>query len=72
MIKKSDSKWLPLTKASILGQPLSPYLTLINQRLIEYCRRNKKKGADLKVLNINLDTKSPTGQLMLTMLAVIA
>jgi DNA invertase Pin-like site-specific DNA recombinase len=32
----------------------------------------KKKGADLEVLNINLDTKSPTGQLMLTMLAAIA
>jgi DNA invertase Pin-like site-specific DNA recombinase len=32
----------------------------------------KKKGADFEVLNINLDTKSPTGQLMLTMLAAIA
>ena len=32
----------------------------------------KRKGADLEVLNINLDTKSPTGQLMLTMLAAIA
>jgi DNA invertase Pin-like site-specific DNA recombinase len=32
----------------------------------------KKKGADLEVLNINLDTRSPTGQLMLTMLAAIA
>ena len=32
----------------------------------------KKKGSDFEVLNINLDTKSPTGQLMLTMLAAIA
>ena len=32
----------------------------------------KKKGADFEVLNINLDTKSPTGQLMLTLLAAIA
>lgn len=32
----------------------------------------KKKGADFEVLNISLDTKSPTGQLMLTMLAAIA
>jgi len=32
----------------------------------------KKKGADFEVLNINLDTKTPTGQLMLTMLAAIA
>lgn len=32
----------------------------------------KKKGADFEVLNINLDTKSPTGQLMLTMLAANA
>jgi DNA invertase Pin-like site-specific DNA recombinase len=32
----------------------------------------KKKGADFEVLNINLDTKSPTGQMMLTMLAAIA
>lgn len=32
----------------------------------------KNKGADFEVLNIHLDTKSPTGQLMLTMLAAIA
>ena len=31
-----------------------------------------KKKADLKVLNIHLDTRSPTGKLMLTMLGAIA
>jgi len=32
----------------------------------------ENKGADLEVLNINLDTGTPTGKLMLTMLAAIA
>jgi DNA invertase Pin-like site-specific DNA recombinase len=40
--------------------------------LLSIAEEIKKKGADLEVLNINLDTKSPTGQLMLTMLAAIA
>src|SRR5664279_3884406 len=37
--------------------------------LLSIAEEIKKKGADFEVLNINLDTKSPTGQLMLTMLA---
>jgi len=40
--------------------------------LLNIAEEIKKKGADFEVLNINLDTKSPTGQLMLTMLAAIA
>jgi DNA invertase Pin-like site-specific DNA recombinase len=32
----------------------------------------ERKGATLKVLNINLDTSTPTGKLMLTMLGAIA
>lgn len=40
--------------------------------LLNIAEAIKKKGADLEVLNINLDTKSPTGQVMLTMLAAIA
>jgi DNA invertase Pin-like site-specific DNA recombinase len=40
--------------------------------LLSIAEEIKKKGAGLEVLNINLDTKSPTGQLMLTMLAAIA
>jgi DNA invertase Pin-like site-specific DNA recombinase len=40
--------------------------------LLSIAEEIKKKGADFEVLNINLDTKSPTGQLMLTMLAAIA
>ena len=40
--------------------------------LLNIAEEIKKKGADFEVLNINLDTKSPTGQLMLTLLAAIA
>jgi DNA invertase Pin-like site-specific DNA recombinase len=40
--------------------------------LLSIAEEIKKNGADFEVLNINLDTKSPTGQLMLTMLAAIA
>ncbi len=40
--------------------------------LLSITEEIKNKGADFEVLNINLDTKSPTGQLMLTMLAAIA
>ena len=40
--------------------------------LLSIAEEIKKKGADFEALNINLDTKSPTGQLMLTMLAAIA
>jgi DNA invertase Pin-like site-specific DNA recombinase len=40
--------------------------------LLSIAEEIKKKAADFEVLNINLDTKSPTGQLMLTMLAAIA
>ena len=40
--------------------------------LLSIAEEIKKKGADLEVLNINLDTRSPTEQLMLTMLAAIA
>lgn len=37
--------------------------------IVEYLQ---EKGVDFKVLNINLDTSTPTGKLMLTMLGAIA
>ena len=40
--------------------------------LLDIADQISKKGADLEVLNIHLDTKSPTGKLMLTMLGAIA
>jgi DNA invertase Pin-like site-specific DNA recombinase len=40
--------------------------------LLSIAEEIKRKGADFEVLNINLDTKSPAGQLMLTLLAAIA
>ncbi len=40
--------------------------------LLSVAEEIKQKGSDFEVLNIHLDTKSPTGQLMLTMLAAIA
>jgi DNA invertase Pin-like site-specific DNA recombinase len=40
--------------------------------LLSIAEEIKKKSADFEVLNIHLDTKSPTGQLMLTLLAAIA
>lgn len=40
--------------------------------LLSIAEEIKKKGADLEALNINPDIKSPTGQLMLSMLAAIA
>ncbi len=40
--------------------------------LLNIAEEIKNKKADFKVLNIHLDTKSPTGKLMLTMLGAIA
>jgi len=40
--------------------------------LLNIAEEIKNKNADLKILNIHLDTKSPTGKLMLTMLGAIA
>jgi len=42
------------------------------QHLLEIVHRLKEKGVDFHVLNINLDTSTPTGKLMLTMLAGVA
>ena len=42
------------------------------QNLLEIVDRLTKKGVGFRVLNINLDTTTPTGKLMLTMLAGIA
>ncbi|BCG46808.1 integrative genetic element Gsu5, resolvase [Citrifermentans bremense] len=42
------------------------------QHLLEIVDRLEKKGVAFRVLNINLDTSTPTGKLMLTMLAGIA
>ena len=40
--------------------------------LLDIVERLEKKGVAFKVLNINLDTSTPTGKLMLTMLGAIA
>jgi DNA invertase Pin-like site-specific DNA recombinase len=42
------------------------------RHLLEIVERLEEKGVAFKVLNINLDTGTPTGKLMLTMLAGIA
>jgi DNA invertase Pin-like site-specific DNA recombinase len=40
--------------------------------LNQIIERLKKKGVRLKILNIGLDTETPTGKMMLTMLAAVA
>jgi len=42
------------------------------KHLLEIVERLKGKGVTLKILNIDLDTGTPTGKLMLTMLGAIA
>jgi DNA invertase Pin-like site-specific DNA recombinase len=42
------------------------------KHLLEIVETLDKKGVAFRVLNINLDTSSPTGKLMLTMLGAIA
>jgi len=42
------------------------------KHLLEIVEEIERKGATFKVLNINLDTSTPTGKLMLTMLGAIA
>jgi DNA invertase Pin-like site-specific DNA recombinase len=42
------------------------------QHLLEIVARLTQKGANLRVLNIGLDTSNPTGKLMLTLLGAIA
>lgn len=42
------------------------------QHLLEIVDQLEKKGVAFRVLNINLDTSTPTGKLMLTMLGAIA
>ena len=42
------------------------------KHLLEIVDLIQEKGVDFKVLNINLDTSTPTGKLMLTMLGAIA
>lgn len=40
--------------------------------LLEIADQIEKKGAELHILNIHLDTSTPTGKLMLTMLGAVA
>lgn len=42
------------------------------RHLLEIVDILQSKGVEFKVLNINLDTSTPTGKLMLTMLAAVA
>ena len=42
------------------------------QHLLEIVQRLDSKGVALKVLNLGLDTSTPTGKLMLTMLGAVA
>jgi DNA invertase Pin-like site-specific DNA recombinase len=41
------------------------------QHLLEIVQRLEAKGVSLKVLNLGLDTSTPTGKLMLTMLGAV-
>lgn len=41
------------------------------QHLLEIVQRLESKGISLKVLNLGLDTSTPTGKLMLTMLGAV-
>jgi len=41
------------------------------QHLLEIVQRLESKGVSLKVLNLGLDTSTPTGKLMLTMLGAV-
>lgn len=41
------------------------------QHLLEITRRLDQKGVALKILNMGLDTSTPTGKLMLTMLGAV-
>lgn len=41
------------------------------QHLLEIVQRLETKGVSLKVLNLGLDTSTPTGKLMLTMLGAV-
>ena len=43
-----------------------------SKHLLEIMEQLGKKGVAFKVFNINLDTSTPTGKLMLTMLCAIA
>lgn len=42
------------------------------KHLLEITEQLQVKGVELKILNINLDTSTPTGKLMLTMIGAIA
>lgn len=42
------------------------------RHLLELQEALEDKGVDLRILNINLDTSTPTGRLMLTMLGAVA
>ena len=61
-VRKGDI--LVVTKLDRLARSTKDLLSIVE--LIE------KKGVSLKVLNINLDTSTATGKLMLTMLGAIA
>jgi DNA invertase Pin-like site-specific DNA recombinase len=42
------------------------------QHLLEVADLVKRKGADLHILNLNIETSSATGKLLLTMIAAVA
>jgi DNA invertase Pin-like site-specific DNA recombinase len=42
------------------------------QHLLEVAHLVKRKGADLHILNLNIETSSATGKLLLTMIAAVA
>jgi len=61
-IRKGDT--IIVTKLDRLARSIKDLLNIAEEI--------KNKKAHFKILNIHLDTKSPTGELMLTMLGVIA
>lgn len=59
-----ESDIIVVTKLDRIGRSTSDILDII--------KKLENKGAAFRCLNINLDTSSPTGKMMLTMLAAVA
>ncbi|MHA2859481.1 recombinase family protein [Vibrio harveyi] len=45
---------------------------MLNQHLLEVVDYTEQKDVPLVALNLGIDTKSPTGRLMLTMIGAVA
>ena len=61
-----------ISKGDVLIVTKIDRLARSTKDLLEIVETLEKKNAALKILNMNLDTSTPTGRLMLTMLGAIA